>query len=83
MMIRLILLPLLLSSASVSFAFKASDNASNYGSGWTDLSNNGTGFNPWGFTADADDIVEIANSTGAGDIILVNLFDWLRITVAI
>lgn len=66
---RLILIPLLLSSASVSFAFNASDNASNYGSGWTDLSNNGTGFNPWGFTADVDDIVEIANSTiGAGDI---------------
>ena len=66
---RLILLPLLLSYASVSFAFNASDNASNYGSGWTDLSNNGTGFNPWGFTTDVDDIVEIANSTvGAGDI---------------
>ena len=66
---RLILIPLLLSSASMSFAFNASDNASNYGSGWTDLSNNGTGFNPWGFTADVDDTVEIANSiVGAGDI---------------
>tara|TARA_B100001093_G_scaffold94110_1_gene86306 strand:- start:317 stop:1009 length:693 start_codon:yes stop_codon:yes gene_type:complete len=51
------------------FAFNASDNASNYGSAWTDLSNNGTGFNPWGFTADVDDTVDIANSTvGAGDI---------------
>jgi len=68
-MIRLILIPLLLSSASMSFAFNASDNASNYGGGWTDLSNNGAGFNPWGFTADVDDTVEIANSTvGAGDI---------------
>ena len=34
----------------------------------TDLSNNGTGFNPWGFTADVDDTVEIADSTVAGDI---------------
>ena len=68
-MTRLILIPLLLSSASMSFAFNASDNASNYGGGWTDLSNNGAGFNPWGFTADVDDTVEIANSTvGAGDI---------------
>ena len=70
---RLILIPLLLSSASMSFAFNASDNASNYGSGWTDLSNNGTGFNPWGFLVpDAHDDVnttEITDSTvGAGDI---------------
>ena len=70
---RLILIPLLLSSASINFAYNASDNASNYGSGWTDLSNNGTGFNPWGFLVpDAhDDVntVEIADSTaGAGDI---------------
>jgi hypothetical protein len=66
---RLILIPLLLSSASISSAFNASDNASNYGGGWTDLSNNGLGFNPWGFTTDVDDVVEIANSAvGAGDI---------------
>ena len=66
---RLILIPLLLSSACVSYALIAYDNASNYVSGLTDLSNNGTGFNPWGFTADVDDIVGIANSTvGAGDI---------------
>ena len=68
-MSRLILIPLLLSSASISYALSASDNASNYGSGWTDLSNNGIGFNPWGFTTDVDDTVEIADSTvGAGDI---------------
>ena len=66
---RLILIPLLLSSTSMNFAFNASDSASNYGSGWTDLSNNGTGFNPWGFTADIDDTVGVADSTvGAGDI---------------
>jgi hypothetical protein len=66
---RLILIPLLLFSASIGFAFNASDNASNYGGGWTDLSNNGLGFNPWGFTTDVDDVVEIANSAvGAGDI---------------
>ena len=66
---RLILIPLLLSSACTGFAFNASDNASNYSGGWTDLSNNGTGFNPWGFTADTDDVVGIADSTvGAGDI---------------
>ena len=68
-MIRLPLVPLFLVSVSMSFAFNASDNASNYGNDWTDLTNNGTGFNPWGFTADVDDTVEIANSTfGAGDI---------------
>ena len=66
---RLILVPLLLSSACICFAFNASDYAFNYGGGWTDLSNNGTGFNPWGFTTDVDDTVEIADSTvGAGDI---------------
>ena len=70
---RLILIPLLLSTASMNFAFNASDNASNYGSGWTDLSNNGTGFNPWGFlvpdTHDDVNTAEIADSTvGAGDI---------------
>lgn len=66
---RLILFPLLLSSASIGFAFNASDNASNYSGGWTDLSSNGTGFNPWGFTADVDDTVKITDSTvGAGDI---------------
>ena len=53
----------------MSFAFNASDNAFNYGGGWTNLSSNGTGFNPWGFTTDVDDTVEIAVSTvGAGDI---------------
>ena len=63
------MIPLFLYSASMSYALSASDKASNYGSGWTDLSNNGTGFNPWGFTADVDDTVDIANSTvGAGDI---------------
>ncbi|MEC7273652.1 MAG: hypothetical protein VXU48_00220 [Verrucomicrobiota bacterium] len=68
-MFRLILLPLLLSYASMSYATIASDNAMNYLGGWTDLSNNGTGFNPWGFTMDVDDTVEIADSTdGAGDI---------------
>ena len=70
---RLILIPLILSSASIGFAFNASDNASNYGGGWTDLSNNGVGFNPWGFLETnviIDDVTaEIANSTvGAGDI---------------
>ena len=64
-----ILLPILLSSASIGFAFNAADQAMNYIGGWTDLSNNGTGFNPWGFTVDVDDTVEIADSTvGAGDI---------------
>ena len=68
-MSRLSLILILFSVASTSYALSADDNASNYGDGWTDLSNNGTGFNPWGFTADADDIIEIANSTaGAGDI---------------
>lgn len=53
----------------MSFAFNASDNAFNYGGDWTNLSSNGTGFNPWGFTTDANDTVEIAVSTvGAGDI---------------
>ena len=68
-MSRLILILILFSFASTSYALSAYDIASNYGGGWTNLSNNGIGFNPWGFTVDADDIVEIANSTvGAGDI---------------
>lgn len=68
-MIRLSLSALFLLSASMSFAFNASDNASNYTGGWTNLSNAGTGFNPWGFTTDVDDTAEIASSTpGAGDI---------------
>lgn len=68
-MLKLIFISLLLSSASICLAFNASDNASNYGGGWTNLSNNGTGFNAWGFTTDAGDIVGIADSTvGAGDI---------------
>ena len=68
-MLKIIFISLLLSSASICFAFNASDNASNYGGVWTDLSNNGTGFNPWGFTTGGDDTVGIADSTvGAGDI---------------
>lgn len=70
---KFIQVPLFLSFATTCLAFNASDNALNYGGGWTDLSNNGTGFNPWGFLVpDADDNVntaEIADSTvGAGDI---------------
>ena len=68
-MSRLILILILFSFSSTSYALSAYDIASNYSGGWTNLSNNGIGFNPWGFTVDADDIVEIANSTvGAGDI---------------
>ena len=68
-MSRLILIPILLLSACTSFAFNAADHAMNYGGGWAHLSNNGTGFNPWGFTTDIDDTVEIADSTVvAGDI---------------
>ena len=36
--------------SSASAAIVASDNASNYGSGWTDGSNGGTGFGAWSFT---------------------------------
>jgi hypothetical protein len=55
--------------ATSAFALNASDNASNYADGWTDGSNGGFGFNPWGFTTTADNVVAIENSTGgAGDI---------------
>jgi hypothetical protein len=68
-MIKFSLVTLFLVSASTSFAFSASDNASNYTGGWTNLSNAGTGFNPWGFTTEVDDTAEIVSSTvGAGDI---------------
>ena len=55
--------------ATSAFALTASDDASNYGGGWTSGSNGGSGFNDWFFETDGDDIAEIADSTtGAGNV---------------
>lgn len=40
-------------TAAAYAANNASDNGSNYGAGWTDTSNGGTGFNAWSITANA------------------------------
>lgn len=52
--------------ATSVFALTASDNADNYGSGWTSGTNGGSGFNPWGFTTTADNTVDINNSAPGG-----------------
>lgn len=58
--------------ASSAFALTASDNSTNYGGAWTDDSNGGSGFNPWGFLPDpapTGAVYEISDSTaGAGDV---------------
>ena len=70
---RLFLIPLFLSSASISFALNASDSASNYGGDWTDGSNAGTGFLDWSISSNGGTGgsagVFIGDSTaGAGDV---------------
>lgn len=51
--------------ATTVFALSALDDASNYEGGWISGSNGGSGFNPWGFTATADNTATIADSTAA------------------
>lgn len=58
--------------ASSAFALTASDVSTNYSGGWTDSSNGGSGFNPWGLLPNPSPdgaVYEISDSTvGAGDV---------------
>jgi len=70
---KLSLIPLFLASASASIALNASDNASNYGGGWTDGSNGGIGFLNWSLnnndgTGGAAGVFIGDSTAGAGDI---------------
>lgn len=65
---------LLTASAHSSFALTASDNATNYGGGWTDGSNSGTGFAAWSLTNNDNSTTQFAgnfigdSTSGAGNI---------------